>query len=211
MIPLRILLVEDHKLVREAWQSVLSSFPDYTIIAESESHEDAVLCAKAYKPDIILMDINLKGKSGLDAINEICDSVPNPRIIVVSMHTEIAIIKKAFFNGAKGYVTKNSSRNELIEAINTVANNDIFVCQEIKDRLILDSLSHQKEVVKLSIRELEIIRLICKANTNKEIASELNITEKTVEGYKTAIYRKTKTNNSIGIMNYALQNNIDVI
>jgi DNA-binding NarL/FixJ family response regulator len=197
-----ILLVEDHKLVREAWQSTLSTFPNLKIVGEADNNEDAFKLTRSLLPDIIIMDINLKGESGVDAIKNIINVIAKPRIIIVSMQSEIAFVKKMFTFGVMGYVTKNSSKSELIESINKVYEGSKYICKELNDILVSESLENRKEPT-LTAREAEILPLICKGWTNVEISEYLNIHIKTIEGHKTNIYKKLNVKNTLTLINYA--------
>lgn len=197
-----ILLVEDHKLVREAWQSTLSTFPNLKIVGEADNNDDAFKLTRSLMPDIIIMDINLKGESGVDAIKNIINVIAKPRIIIVSMQSEIAFVKKMFTFGVMGYVTKNSSKSELIESINKVYEGSKYICKELNDILISESLENRKEPA-LTAREAEILPLICKGLTNVEISECLNIHIKTIEGHKTNIYKKLNVKNTLALINYA--------
>ncbi|MBI3519072.1 MAG: response regulator transcription factor [Bacteroidetes bacterium] len=198
---IKILLVEDHKLVREAWHSTLSLYPNIKIIGEADNNEDAFNLTKNLLPDIIIMDINLKGESAVDGIKNILNKLAKPKIIIVSMQNDIVFVKKMFVLGVLGYVTKNSSKNELIDSINRVFNGSKYICNELNEVIINEGLSDKKEPL-LTIRERELLEFICKGMTNAEIAEILKLSSKTIEGHKTNIYKKLGIKNTLGLINY---------
>jgi len=207
---IKILLIEDHLLIREIWKDALSSIENFKIIGESDSIEDAYEKVSQLKPDIILSDINLKGENGAVLIEKICNTIPNPKIIVVSMNTEYSFIKKAFAIGVKGYVTKNSPKSDLIEAIKSVYNGEIYMCSVVKKLFLEKSIHPKKEDnLNLSLRELDIIKLITKGCSNKEIASDLDLSIKTVEGHKTKIYKKLGVKSIAELISYGKAKGLD--
>lgn len=207
---IKIILVEDHLLIREIWKDTLSNFEDIEVIAESDSINDAYEKISKFKPDVIITDINLKGENGAELITKVCNTIPNPKIIVVSMNNEYSFIKKTFAIGAKGYVTKFSPKNDLILAVNKVAAGEIFMCTEVKKIFLEKSINPGKDDnLNLSLRELDIIKLIAKGASNKDIASELDLSIKTVEGHKTKIYKKLGVRSIVELVNYGKKKGLD--
>jgi two-component system invasion response regulator UvrY len=207
---INIILIEDHLLIREVWKDALSSIEGYNIIAESDNIDDAYEKISELKPDIIITDINLKGENGAELISKICNTIPNPKIIVVSMNNEYSFIKKAFTIGVKGYVTKYSPKADLIESIERVNNGEIFMCSEVKKLFLEKSINPGKEDnIHLSLRELDIIKLIAKGHSNKEIATNLDLSIKTVEGHKTKIYKKLGVRSIAELVNYGKNKGMD--
>jgi DNA-binding NarL/FixJ family response regulator len=188
---IKILLVEDHLLVREAWKDTLSAIDNLSVIGESDSIIDAYEKVVSLRPDVILIDLNLKGENAAELIKKICNTIAHPKIIVVSMNNEYSFIKKLFSIGIKGYVTKFSSKIDFIESISKVYNNEIYMCSEVKKLFLNKSINPlQNDNVNLSLKELDVIKMVSKGLANKEIASKLNLSVKTVEGHKTKIYKK---------------------
>lgn len=207
MDKIKIILVEDHQLVREAWKASLSGDNNCTIVAEAENVKDAVHLIKMIKHDIIILDINLKNESGLDVLHQTLPFLARPKIIVVSMMSEYSFVKNVMNLGVKGYVTKNSSISELIKAIEIVHNGDTFLCQEINDLLVAKSLVESK-VQNLTTKEIAVLKEVCTGKVTKDIATSIGVSVKTIEGHKTKIYRKLNTSNIISLVNYAKQNGI---
>lgn len=205
-----ILLIEDHLLVREAWKDALGQIENYSIIGEAENMCEAYDKVSTLKPDVILMDINLRGENGAELLYKICNTIPNPKIIIVSMNNEYSFIKKAFSTGAKGYVTKFSPKSDLIEAIKKVAQGETYMCSEVKKLFLQKSINPSKEDnLNLSLRELDIIKLIAKGKGNKEIATGLDLSVKTVEGHKTKIYKKLGVKSIAELITYGKSKGLD--
>jgi DNA-binding NarL/FixJ family response regulator len=205
MNKIRILIADDHKLIRETWSYILNSDARFQVIAECGDAEEAVELAKQKHPDIVLMDINMMPFSGLEATQKIRKISPASRIIGVSMHSQPAYAKKMLQMGARGYVTKNSSKEEMIRAILEVNQGNKYICEEIKN-IISDQLLDEKEnspnINTLTEREMQIINQIKEGLSSKEIANGLNISLKTVEVHRHNILKKLKLKNSASLVNF---------
>src|ERR1700755_3371976 len=183
MSKINILIADDHKLIRETWSYILNSDARFQVIAECGDAQEAVDLAKTKRPHVVLMDINMAPFSGLEATQKIRKISPASRIIGVSMHSQPAYAKKMLQMGARGYVTKNSSKEEMIRAILEVNQGNKYICDEIKN-IISDQLLDEKEnspnINTLTEREMQIINYIKVGSSSKEIANGLNISLKTV-------------------------------
>ncbi|OJW03802.1 MAG: hypothetical protein BGO52_16705 [Sphingobacteriales bacterium 44-61] len=200
-----ILLVDDHKLIRDSWSFILNSDPRFTVIGETSSGEEAILIAGQKKPQIILMDVNMSPVNGFDATKQIQKISPESRVIAVSMHTMPAYAKRMQQLGAMGYVTKNSSKEEMIAAIIEVSEGKKYICEEVKNILAqqeLDETAAQGDMNNLSRREIDIIKLIKEGMSSKQIALELDISLKTVEVHRYNILKKLKLKNTAALVNY---------
>lgn len=205
MQKISVMIADDHKLIRETWSYILNNDDRFEVIAECGDSELAVEIAREKKPDIILMDINMMPISGFEATERIRKLSPASKIIGVSMHSQPAYAKKMLQIGAKGYVTKNSSREEMIKAILEVFGGNKYICDEIKNNiseLILEENKDVPNVNALTEREIQIINLIKEGLSSKEIASELNISLKTVEVHRHNVLKKLKLKNSASLVNF---------
>lgn len=205
MEKITILLVDDHKLIRDSWSFILNSDPRFTVIGETNSGEEAIEIASKKKPDIILMDVNMSPLNGFDATKQIHKISPDSRIIAVSMHTMPAYAKRMLQLGAMGYVTKNSSKEEMITAIVEVSNGNKYICDEVKAILAdqeLDENADKGDLNDLSRRELDIIKLIKEGLSSREIALQLDISLKTVEVHRYNVLKKLKLKNTASLVNY---------
>lgn len=199
------MIADDHKLIRETWSYILSNDDRFEVIAECGDSEHAVEVARDKKPQIVLMDINMMPISGFEATERIRKVSPVSKVIGVSMHSQPAYAKKMLQIGARGYVTKNSSREEMIKAILEVQEGNKYVCEEIKNNiseLILEENKDVPNVNALTEREIQIINLIKEGQSSKEIAAQLNISLKTVEVHRHNVLKKLKLKNSASLVNF---------
>ena len=158
MDKIKLILVEDHQLVREAWRASLMNENKYVIVAEAESVAEAITAIKTVKHDIIILDINLKNESGVEVINEVNKFLTKPKIIVVSMMSEYSFIKKMLNVGVKGYVTKNSSIEELFKAIEKVNAGKQYLSTEINEIIINKSLKPDDGFELLTSKEIIVFK-----------------------------------------------------
>ena len=187
------------------WATMLASNSEIEITGESGAMDEAVEMIRVKRPDIVLLDINLVQGSGMDAVPLIRKFSPGTRIIAVSMHNEPAYVKKMMKLVAKGYVTKNSSHEEMFKAIDEVMAGRTFLCAEVKNILAdkaLRSETNEPTVKDLSLREIEIIKLIKEGLSSKEISSALNIATRTVEVHRHNILKKLKLKNTPSLINF---------
>jgi DNA-binding NarL/FixJ family response regulator len=200
-----ILIADDHKLIREIWGYILNSDSRFLVVGESGDAAEAVELAKNLHPNVVLMDINMHPFSGLEATQKIRKISPATRIIGLSMYSQPAYAKKMLQLGAMGYVTKNSSKEEMIEAIISVHKGQKYICSEIKNIIsdqILDEKDNLPSINTLTEREIQIINFIKQGLSSKEIASSLNISLKTVEVHRHNILKKLKLKNSASLVNF---------
>jgi DNA-binding NarL/FixJ family response regulator len=205
MEKINVLIADDHKLIRETWSYILNNDSRFNVIAECGDSEQAVEVTKDKRPHIVLMDINMVPISGFEATERIRKVSPSTRVIGVSMHSQPAYAKKMLQIGARGYVTKNSSKEEMIKAILEVNEGSKYICDEIKNNiseLILEENKDVPNVNALTEREIQIINLIKEGQSSKEIAGSLNISLKTVEVHRHNILKKLKLKNSASLVNF---------
>jgi two-component system invasion response regulator UvrY len=205
MEKITILIADDHTLVRETWSFILNTDDRFKVIAESGSGEEAVELAKQLRPNIVIMDINLPGMNGIEATQLIRKYSPASRILGVSLHTQPTYARKMIQKGAMGYVTKNSSREEMFKAIMEVQQGRRYICDEIKNILseqVINGEDQQTGLNALSQREIEIINFIKKGFSSKEIAESLDISVKTVEVHRYNVLKKLNLKNSASLVNF---------
>ncbi|HEU4901324.1 MAG TPA: response regulator transcription factor [Flavisolibacter sp.] len=205
MEKITILIADDHTLVRETWSFILNTDDRFQVIAECGSGEEAVELAKQLRPNIVIMDINLPGMNGIEATQLIRKFSPASRILGVSLHTQPTYARKMIQKGAMGYVTKNSSREEMFKAITEIQAGRRYICEEIKNILseqVINGEDQQGGLNALSQREIEIINFIKKGFSSKEIAENLDISVKTVEVHRYNILKKLNLKNSAALVNY---------
>ena len=205
MKKITILITEDHMLIRQTWNFLLNSDPRLQVIADCGSGEEAVELAGKLRPDVVLMDINLPGMNGIDATPLIRKFSPGSKVLGVSLHSQPAYARKMMQQGAMGYITKNSSGEEMIKAIIEVHSNRKYICEEIKSILseqMVNGDSAADGLNSLSKREIDIIGYIKQGFSSREIADTISISVKTVEVHRYNILKKLKMKNVAALVNY---------
>ncbi|MEP7166103.1 MAG: response regulator transcription factor [Ferruginibacter sp.] len=206
-----IAVIEDHKLIREMWAKLFAGHLKIVIVGESEALDEAIEMVKIKRPDIVLLDINLSQGSGLDAVPLIRKFSPGTRIIVVTMHYQPAYAKKMFQLGVRAYITKNSPIDEIFMAIDEVMKGGQYICAEIKNLLTEQVINKEPDgpnTKDLSLREIEIIKLMKDGLSSKDISSLINISIRTVEVHRHNILKKMKFKNTASLVNFI--NNTDL-
>ncbi len=199
-----ILIADDHTLVRDAWIFMFNRDQRFVVVGETGDDKAVIQLAATKQPNVILLDINLHGINGIDLIPELKKYSPTSNILGVSLHSEPIFAKKMIESGAMGYVTKNSSGKELLQAIIDVSQGKKFICEEIKSKLSESLFASHRDsrVSSLSVREVEIVKQISNGFSSKEIAFMLNITRKTVEVHRYNIMKKLNVPNAAGLVNF---------
>ena len=193
----RILIVDDHPVVREGLVQQLDREPDFEVCAQADNASQALEIVDRIKPDLVLADINLPGRSGLELIREIRVIAPKTPVLVLSMHDESVFAERVLRAGGRGYVSKQAGPEKLAKAIRQVLGGQIYVSETVSTRL-LDGLSGKgaarsaSPIETLTDRELDVFTLIGQAKETKEIAHRLHMSAKTVEAHRGAIKRKLK-------------------
>ena len=202
---IRILIAEDHTLVRQAWISILNNDPRFQVIADTADDQKALELARQLKPDVILLDIHLGEADGIRIIPMLRQNSPESAILGVSAHSDPAYAKKMMETGALGYVTKNSPGAELLLAITEVNEGRKYICEEIRNILsdrILHGNKSETGITRLSQREMEVIEAIVRGNSSKEIGNMLLISTKTVEVHRYNIMRKLGLKNVASLVSH---------
>ena len=200
-----ILLVDDHKLIRDSWSFILNSDSRFQVIGETSNADEAVEISKDKKPEIVLMDINMTPVNGFEATKLVRKYSPGSKVIGISMHSMPAYARRMLQLGAMGYVTKNSSKDELLTAIVEVHNGKKYICDEVKNILAQQELEEEgglPDMNVLSRREIEMVKLIKEGLSSKEIALRLDISLKTVEVHRYNILKKLSLKNTAALVNF---------
>jgi len=200
-----ILIADDHKLIRETWTYILNRDARFKVVGSCGNSEDAVKMSEEIHPNVVLMDINMIPFSGIEATRQIREVSPETQVIGVTMHSQPAFAKKMLQYGASGYVTKNSSREEMVTAILEVSKGNKFVCEEIKDLMVTENAEDQataSAVNTLTEREMDVINLIRRGSSSKDISQKLEISIKTVEVHRHNILKKLKLKNAASLIHF---------
>ncbi len=207
---IRIFLADDHKMLRESLIMLLSQEEDFEITGQAA--DGIQLCRSIYdirgETDIVLMDISMPRKGGLEAAKEILSEFKNIRVIFLTMHKNEEMVAEAFNTGASGYVLKENAFEELVQAIRTVMNGKIYISSVLSPMLLSGFLENERQSRELSGREREILKLLAEGYSNREIADFLSISVKTVETHRANIMRKHNFKNVTELVLYAVRNHI---
>jgi len=211
--PQKILIVDDHTIMRDGLQALLSSEPNYEVVGTVADGKTAIQSVTTLSPDIVLMDLTMPGTSGIDAIKEIKRRTPEVRVIALTFHKEDKYIHATLEAGADAYVLKDDSRTELFTALSSVMRGNSYLSPSICDRVVAgylaggsDGGSETPSWEILTRREREVIKLIAEGNKTKEIAVYLSLSPKTVEKHRTNLMRKLDLHSVSAVTVYAIQN-----
>jgi two-component system, NarL family, response regulator NreC len=209
---LRILLADDHTVVRQGLRKVLEERPEWEVVAEAGDGREAVRQAERLTPDVAILDVAMPLLNGIEATRQIARRVPSTRILVLSMHADEAYVRQLLEAGAIGYLLKDSADVDLIQAVTAVSQGKSFFSPAIA-RVMLDGyVRGDKGVVdryeSLSAREREILQLVAEARTNKEIAALLNVSASTVETHRAHIMEKLDLHSAAEIVLYAVRRGV---
>lgn len=205
---IKVVLVDDHRIVLDGLVSLLENDPDFIVLAALGSGEEVIEFIKKDPPDILLTDYTLPGISGLEVTRIVKRDYPQTKVVALSMHDESHLVKSMLKEGVDGYLLKNIQQFELKNAIKQVILGMPYVSPEIT-RLLMHDVNHPaEEQALLTDRERDILRLIAKEYSNKKMADELFISERTVETHRKNIFRKTNTTSLVGLIKYAYEHKL---
>ena len=203
---IRVLLAEDHQVVREGLSALLAAEPDIEVIAEAADGREAVVLAEEKGPDVVVMDLGLPGLDGIEATRRLSRSRPDIRVLVLSMHDDAATVDRALRAGARGYVLKGSGIAALRQAIRDVYSGKVYLSPAVSEYVLQGFLKQDSgEVDPLSEREREILQLIAEGYTSREIAKRVGLKPKTVENHRARIMEKLGVHTTAGLVRYALR------
>ncbi|MFH1413604.1 MAG: response regulator transcription factor [Candidatus Omnitrophota bacterium] len=211
-MPIKILIADDHDIIREGIKSVLKPHPQYSVCAEASNGEEAFELVREFKPDILLLDITMPKISGLDIIDRVKRASSKTKIIVISVHQAGTYVLKAMRRGVQGYLNKDSVAEELILALSRVNAGRTYLGASISDYLsevMQEPAEHKMPKGKiLSEREQDVLRLVAEGKTAKQIAETLFLSRRTVENYKNNILKKLNLHKTSDLIKYAIENKI---
>src|SRR4029079_1626899 len=207
---IRVLVVDDHAIVRSGLRRVLDAEPDIETVSEAENADRAVFEAMEHKRDIVLMDVVMPGKSGIEGLPALLQAVPTVQVLILSMQDDPRYVREAFEAGASGYVLKEAADTEVITAVRAVAAGERYVHPALGARLLAAEVEERKraEADPLSEREREVLRLVSLGHTNQEIAKLLYISVRTAETHRAHIMQKLRLSTRAELVRYALEHGL---
>jgi DNA-binding NarL/FixJ family response regulator len=209
----RILLADDHPIVLQGLRRLLETKSDFLIVAETGDGLSVLPLVERLKPDVAILDMMMPGLNGLEVTRQVCERFKETRVIVLSMHKDDGYVLQALRNGASGYVIKDTSPNEIVEAIIQVMRGNKYLSPAIADKLSNPHTIHSRDHLddpfnQLTSREREVLQLTAEGNTALVIARRLSISRRTVEQHRASVLRKLKLQNQSEIVFYALKKGI---
>ena len=214
MKQIRILLADDHTVMRRGLRLLLESRPEFAVVAEAADGREAVEQAEATQPDVAVLDIGMPNLGGIEAAQRITNAWPQIAIVILSMHSDEGYVLRALKAGAKGYLLKDSAEGDLIKAITTVHQGKTFFSREIGDMLVEDYIREvrtrgiEDSYELLTSREREILQLVAEGKSNKEIAASLNLSAHTVETHRRNLQDKLNLHSLAELLLYAVRKRI---
>jgi len=216
MTGLRILVADDHDVVRHGLRSLLESRHEWVVCGEASNGREAVELTSALKPEIAIVDIAMPEMAGLEATREILKASPSTQVIILTMHESEELLREVVDAGARGYVLKTDKGRELISAIDAVRNHNTFFASKVAEMVLhrfLETKSTPSKAVasqtqSLTAREKQVLKLVADGKSNKEVAVDLKISVKTAEAHRINIMRKLDAHSVVDLVKYAMRNNI---
>jgi len=210
-MPFDILLVDDHRIFRDGIRSILERREEFRVGGEADNGADAVHFCKKNRPDLVLMDIGLPAMNGIEATEEITRHCPECKVVILSMYDDESSVIGAIRAGARAFVLKSASAEDLLDALRAVAKGGFYLCAQVADRMQsriqkgeLETAPAPSAIETLSPRELQVLRLVAEGKTSKEIASLLELGLQTVRSYRKTMMKKIGVNNIAGLTQLAL-------
>ncbi len=209
MKPIRVLLADDHTLVRAGFRALLQSLPDIQVVAEADDGREALRLIEEHQPDVVLMDIAMPGLNGLEVVARVTEEFPYVRVIILSVHASEEYVLRALRTGAAGYLLKNARAEELEFAISSVTRGDTYLSPAVSKHVaayvqrVGEETSFSLE--RLTPRQREVLQLIAEGHTTQEIARLLNVSVKTVEKHRMQLMERLDIHDIAGLVRYAIR------
>ncbi|TXE11226.1 response regulator [Algoriphagus aquimarinus] len=206
MPPIRIVLLDDHHIVLEGLRFLLDQDPAFSVLASFTQPEKVIPFLQTHETDILLTDYSMSGMNGLELIKKVKANYPSVKCVLLSMHDEPAVVRDAMKSQISGFLFKNISKAELKNALQKINSGLVYISPEISTQLL--NVRQNQLDISLTEREMDILELIIKEFSNKQIADTLQISERTVETHRKNVFRKTSTTNLVGLMKYVFENKL---
>jgi two-component system response regulator NreC len=206
---IRILLADDHAVVRQGFKMILGAQTDMEIVGEAGNGREAVELAERLKPDIIVMDVAMPELNGIEATRRLAESVPHARVVALSMHKDSVYVREILRAGARGYLLKDSVADDLVSAVRAVARGEGYLSPVVSNAVLDDYRRHVTNPIDLlTSREREVLQMLAEGKTNKEIAGILNLSVYTVDAHRGRIMEKLNLHSINELVRFALRNGL---
>lgn len=206
-MPIRILIADDHGVIRAGLRALLAGYPDMNVVGEASDGSEVLGKAIELKPDIVLMDLSMPNVGGIDATRLLLQREPNVRILILTVHEDESLLKEVIRAGASGYVVKRAAQEDLIHAIRVVARGDLYVHPSMTRALFAEpspaATPRFSEIETLTTREIDVLQLLAKGHTNRQIAEQLSLSPRTVEGHRANLSAKLGLHSRVELVEYA--------
>lgn len=205
----RILLADDHTVVRQGFKMILSAQPDLEVVGEAGNGREAVERASELKPDVVVMDVSMPELNGIEATRRIAEASPRTRVLALSMHKDAVYVREILRAGARGYLLKDSIESDLVAAVRAVGRGDGYLSPSVSDAVLSDYRKHVSDPIDLlTSREREVLQMIAEGKTNKEIAGILNLSVYTVDAHRGRIMEKLNLHSVNELVRFAVRNGL---
>ncbi len=206
-MPIRVLVADDHAVVRAGLRALLSGEKGMELVGEATGGEEALSLARSLVPDVVVMDFSMPDLDGIEATRKIKVDLPGTKVLILTVHEDEALLREAIRAGASGYIIKHAAESELISAIHTVQLGDIYVHPKMITALFKEPAAQSEPTIAptevLTLREMDVLRLIVQGYTNRQIAEELKLSVRTVEGYRANLTEKLGLHSRAELVRYA--------
>ena len=206
---IRILLADDHAVVRQGFKMILDAQADMEIVGEAGNGREAVELAEQLRPDVVVMDVSMPELNGIEATRRLASSAPRARVVALSMHKDSVYVREILRAGARGYLLKDSGAADLVAAIRAVASGESYLSPAVSNAVLDDYRRHATNPIDLlTSREREVLQLLAESKTNKEIAGVLNLSVYTVEAHRGRIMEKLNLHSIGELVRFAVRNGL---
>ena len=212
-MPTRILIADDHGILRAGLTALLNAEPELQVVGETDTGQEALKLAIELRPDLVLMDISMPDLGGIEATRRMLEYLPGVRVLILTVHEDISLVREAIHAGAAGYVPKRVVKTELINAIHTVMRGDLYVHPAMMRALLIDApkppSQPDPQVEPLTPREIDVLKLVVKGYTNSQIAKLLHVSVRTVEFHRSNLTGKLNLHSRVELIRYAADHGLD--
>jgi len=208
-MPMRILIVDDHGVLRAGLRALLNAEPDLHVVGEAADGQTGLRLATELNPDLVLMDITMPGMSGIQVTRQLKETLPSTRVLILTLHEDESLLREAIRAGASGYILKQAVEAELISAIRAVGRGELYIHPAMTRALLKDVspllVPEENPTEPLSPRELEVLRLVAQGHTNRQVAEMLHLSVRTVESHRANLMDKLGLSSPAQLVRYAIE------